>query len=330
MTEEQAGSHWLVLVFQFPKGRDSLRVKVWRRLQRIGAVAIKNSVYVLPQNDQSQEDFAWLLQELQKSGADAALLESRFVDGMSDQQVRGLFNTARASDYDALANEISAAAASLPTRDSDDDQQAFEQARQVLRRARTRLAEVEDIDFFGAEGHDAAESAIRSLHERTIAAPEAALVPEAKPVTALDELKGRLWVTRRGVRVDRIASAWLIRGWIDPDAQFKFVSGKGYERESEREVRFDMFDAEYTHEGDLCTFEVLARLVADDDAAVRSIGEIVHDIDLKDGKFGRPETAGVANLLSGIVAGTDDDEVRLERGGNLFGDLYRFFSEQSG
>ena len=329
MTEERSGSHWLVLVFQFPKGRDSLRVKVWRRLQRIGAVAIKNSVYVLPHNDQSQEDFAWLLQELQKSGADSAILESRFVDGMSDQQVRTLFNNARRADYEALESEISAALEGLPDEEADGGEQTFEQARQVLRKARTRLSEVEEIDFFDADGHDAAESALRALHARTVGEPEK---PKGagSPVKVPHELKGRVWVTRRGVRVDRIASAWLIRGWIDPDAQFKFVSGKGYVRESEKEVRFDMFEAEYTHEGDLCTFEVLARLVAEDDAAIGCIGEIVHDIDLKDGKFGRPETAGIANLLAGIVAGSEEDNVRLERGGNLFDDLYRFFSESSG
>ena len=148
-------------------------------------------------------------------------------------------------------------------------------------------------------------------------------------VAALQDLKNRVWVTRRGVRVDRIASAWLIRRWIDPGARFKFVAGKGYSPEKD-EIRFDMFEAEFTHRGDLCTFEVLARLAKNDDAALHSVGEIVHDIDLKDGKFARPETDGIANLLSGIVAGVDDDEQRIERGGQLFEDLYRYFDEVKG
>jgi hypothetical protein len=135
-----------------------------------------------------------------------------------------------------------------------------------------------------------------------------------------------LWVTRRGVRVDRIASAWLIRHWIDSDARFKFVTGNDYSPD-DSEIRFDMFEAEFTHQGELCTFEVLARLARPDDAALQSIAEIVHDIDLKDGKFARPETEGIANLLSGIVAGIDDDERRIERGSQLFDDLYRFFSD---
>lgn len=140
----------------------------------------------------------------------------------------------------------------------------------------------------------------------------------------LQQLSGRTWVTRRGVRVDRIASAWLIRRWIDADAEFKFVPGKGYERK-ENEIRFDMFEAEFTHQGDMCTFEVLSHAVDESNPALRAIGEIVHDIDLKDAKFSRPETEGVANILSGIVTGTDDDETRIERGSALFEDLYRFF-----
>ena len=142
----------------------------------------------------------------------------------------------------------------------------------------------------------------------------------------VQNLAGRVWVTRRGVRVDRIASAWLIRRWIDGDARFKFVPGRNYSPQSD-ELRFDMFEAEFTHVGDRCTFEVLASLANRDDLALRRVGEIVHDIDLKDGKFGHPETAGIASLLDGIVSATDDDDRRLERGGALFEDLYRSFSD---
>ena len=143
--------------------------------------------------------------------------------------------------------------------------------------------------------------------------------------TAMQDLTGRIWVTRRGVRVDRIASAWLIRRWIDTSARFRFVDGKDY-APSRGEIRFDMVDAEFTHEGTLCTFEVLTRLVDQDDAALKCVGEIVHDIDLKDARFNRPETEGIAHVLEGIVAGTNDDEQRIARGGELFEDLYRYFS----
>jgi len=327
MQTDETAARWLVLLYQFPKGPDSRRVKVWRRLQAIGAVAIKNSVYVLPLNEQSREDFQWLLTELAASGAEAAILESRFVDGMGDRHIRDLFNAARAADYRALEEDIDAGIDALPPGQVPADEESREQARRTLGRARKRIAEIEAIDFFGAAGHDAAESALRRLGERVKDESADRTPGEVSMAKAeLQDLTGRVWVTRRGVHVDRIASAWLIRRWIDADARFKFVASKGYVP-AEREIRFDMFEAEFTHEGDLCTFEVLARLAGRDDAALRCVAEVVHDIDLKDGKFGRVETEGVANLLAGIVSGTDDDERRIERGSALFDDLYRFFSD---
>jgi hypothetical protein len=296
-------------------------------LQSVGSVAIRNSVYLLPQSDQSREDFEWILKELRSSGADGAILESHFVGGMTDQQIRDLFNAARSADYQGLREEIETALAALPTGKVIDDEDVPGNGRRALARARKRIAEIEAIDFFAAEGHDVVEAAMRTLVERTTDTSEYADKREKTMAAAvLHDLADRVWVTRRGVRVDRIASAWLIRRWIDSGARFKFVAGKDYVP-ADREVRFDMFEAEFTHEGDMCTFEVLARLVGPNDAALRSVGEIVHDIDLKDAKYGRPETAGVAHVLDGIVAGTDDDERRIDRGGDLFEGLYRFFGE---
>lgn len=327
MSDDQAGTQWLLLVHQFPKGPDSRRVKVWRRLQAIGAVAIKNSVYLLPGNDQSREDFAWLLTELRAGGADGVICESRFIDGMSDQQARDLFNTARNNDYQALAEEIQQVLADLPEDFEMNDAESRQSARRHLQRARKRIAEIEAIDFFGADGHDSVEAAMRALDQRTEDHSITEITREPSMGTvALEDLNNRVWVTRRGVRVDRIASAWLIKRWIDHAARFKFVAGKGYSPDDD-EIRFDMFEAEFTHEGDLCTFEVLARLARPGDSALQIIGEVVHDIDLKDGKFARPETEGIGNLLSGIVAGIDDDQQRIERGSQLFDDLYRFFNE---
>ena len=108
-------------------------------------------------------------------------------------------------------------------------------------------------------------------------------------------------MTRQGVQVDRIASAWLIRRFIDPGARFKFVPGTGY-RPQPGELRFDMFEGEFTHRGDRCTFEVLLAHAGLDDPALGAIGEIIHDIDLKDGKYGREEAAGMRSLIAGIAA----------------------------
>jgi hypothetical protein len=140
-------------------------------------------------------------------------------------------------------------------------------------------------------------------------------------------VRGRTWVTRRGIHVDRIASAWLIRRFIDSDAAFKFVSAKGYEPES-GELRFDMFDAEYTHEGDQCTFEVLCRRFALDAPGLRPLAELVHDLDLKDHKFGRAETAGLGAQLTGLTLVHEDDTARIAHGTELFDQLLRYFAKK--
>ena len=279
---------------------------------------------MLPNNDQSHEDFAWLLQELKAEGADGAIMETRLVDGMRDEQIRELFNAARADDYNAVLGSVRDALSSFSEKVGDEEAQ--DHARKTLQRARRQIGQIESIDFFGADGHQDLNLALRDLDNRIAGKTEterSQLTNEEGQMLAA--LNNKTWVTRQGVKVDRIASAWLIERCIDSNPTFKFVSPKGYVPEA-NELRFDMFEAEFTHEGDLCTFEVLLRNIENDDDALQSIGEIVHDIDLKDGKFGRPETEGIANLLNGVVAGSDDDAERIRRGGQLFEDLYRFFN----
>ena len=140
----------------------------------------------------------------------------------------------------------------------------------------------------------------------------------------MERMSGRTWVTRRGARVDRIASAWLIRRFLDPQARFKFVEPEGYDPEA-GELRFDMFEGEFTHEGERCTFETLVRRFGPIDPALRAISEIVHDIDHKEERFGRAETAGIASMIHGIAATTEADAERLRRGAEMFDDLYAHF-----
>jgi len=138
-------------------------------------------------------------------------------------------------------------------------------------------------------------------------------------------LVGRTWVTRTGVQIDRIASAWLIRRFVDADARFRFVAA-GTSDVASNELRFDMVNGDFTHEGDRCSFETLAFRLGITDSGVLQIAEIVHDIDLKDGKFARGDAAGVQQLLLGIVSALPGDEARIERGAALFDDLYRSFT----
>ena len=144
----------------------------------------------------------------------------------------------------------------------------------------------------------------------------------------LTVLRGRTWVTRKGVYVDRMACAWLIRRFIDSDASFKFVSERGY-RPKTGELRFDMFEGEFTHEGDLCSYEVLVKQFFQADQALIEISKIIHDLDLKDTKFMQSETAGIGGLITGLASAHKSDEARLERGSAIFDDLYEYFRRKA-
>src|SRR5207248_2495753 len=178
------------------------------------------------------------------------------------------------------------------------------------------IAEAELIDGLSDEELDA------------MLASERADSPTTPEPSTTDRVKaGRTWVTRAGVHVDRIASAWLIRRFIDPEARFKFVPARGY-RPKTGELRFDMYEAEYTHAGEDCTFQTLLRRFGLRDRALQAMGEVVHDIDCKDDRFNHPETAGVAGLIRGIVQAHETDRARIERGTAALDDLYEFFRKQ--
>jgi hypothetical protein len=299
------GGRWLLLFHQIPPKPDYFRVKVWRRLQRIGAVPVKNSVWVLPYTDQAVEDFRWLLQEVVQGGGEGSVCRGDFVDGLGDRDVEALFHKARAADYAEVARDAQATARHAAPGEAA--------------RLEQRLAQVAAIDHFGAPGRRIAERAVARVAARGQRTP-------VSPRTArAARMRGRTWVTRRGVFVDRIASAWLIKRFIDPEARFQFAAPEGYVPRP-GELRFDMFEAEYTHEGDRCTFETLLRHFRLKAAALRAVGEIVHDIDCKDAKFARPEAAGVERLLAGIARDSASDTARLRRGAVIFDNLYESFA----
>jgi hypothetical protein len=325
-TKTAQRERWMLLIHQLPAKPAYLRVKVWRRLQVLGAVAVKNAVHALPASEHAHEDFEWLLKEIQDSGGEAVICEAQFIDGLTDSDVRDLFNGARDADYAEIAEEARALAAKLaetPPTESRADLKA------QFARLKARHTQNTAIDFFDANGRQGTDGLVLGLEQALSEQTVEPLPYERSPMRATEKLKDRVWVTRIGVHVDRIACAWLVRRFIDERASFKFVPPKGYAPEA-NELRFDMFDAEFTHEGDRCSFEVLRTRAGLDDPALTAIAEIVHDIDLKDEKFAREEAPGIKTLINGICADTRDDDERLIRGAAIFDDLYAVFGRKRG
>jgi hypothetical protein len=321
---------WLLLIHQIPPKPAYFRTKVGRRLQRLGAVPIKNSVYVLPFTGTTQEDLQWVAREIVTDGGEATVCTAQFVEGLRDEQVETLFHVAREADYAQIAEDARQATAGLPPRLARDDERRGE-LEATAARLRKRMSEVAAIDFFSAPGREASESAIQSIERRLRRHEKLGEHGEQEQVRALDPeaYRHRVWVTRKNVHVDRIACAWLIRRFIDPDARFKFVPAQGY-RALEGEVTFDMFEADFTHEGDACSFEVLVDRFGLRETGLGPIAEIVHDVDVKDGKFARAEAPGIAALIAGISLTEAEDEPRIALGSRVLESLLALFRRKRG
>ncbi len=313
---------WLLLIHQIPPKPNALRVKIWRRLQQVGAVAVKQSVYAMPVSEQSREDLSWILKEIVEGGGEGSISEARFLEGLTDQQIVALFQSARKADYEKIIQEVGQLLAEGPPSPLDQAEQPAKGSAPIAR-LRRRLEEIAAVDFFQAPEKGTAEMLLKDLaaqwsRESTTAGGEG---------EALENLKGKTWVTRKNLFVDRIACGWLIRRFVDSEAVFKFAGDPHYVP-GPGELRFDMFEGEFTHEGDRCSFEVMIQRLQVKDRAVTPMAEIVHDIDLKDNKYGRRETDGFQALLTGIIASHADDHRRMAEGIRLFDNLHAFFQSR--
>jgi hypothetical protein len=298
-------------------------MKVWRRLQRLGAIAVKNAVYALPNRPESREDFEWVSAEVIAAGGQATVFEATTIDDRSNDELRGAFRRARQADYRDFVRSV-----------AKDVRKARQSRRpdprtisNMTRTWRDRLAEIEKADHFGAAGKDEARAALANL-EMVSATPGASLARHAAG-QKLDPkaFQGRRWMTRPRPGVDRMASAWLIRRFIDPQAVFAFAESRP--SSASGVMTFDMFKGDFTHEGDRCTFEVLSARFGLLDEGIREISEIVHDLDLKDGRFGRAEATVVGTLIEGLRDVHSQDDELLERGIAMFEALYRARSSPS-
>src|SRR6516164_3785409 len=244
MSQEDQGS-WLFLLFNLPAKQSSERVKVWRRLKKFGAVQLKTSTYVLPDEPIQYERFQWLAKEIVDTGGEATLVRVKDIEGMPYAAVVALFNEARARDYDEIFEPLTRL-----IKDRNARKESRETFTNQLEKVRRRFQEIREIDYFqSSRGDD-----LKRLLRQAEAFESPKKKPETRPRLRIEDYRAKTWITRPRPEIDRVGSAWLIRKFIDPEAKFVFADTPA---EFPGAIPYDMFEVEFSHHGDACTFETL-------------------------------------------------------------------------
>lgn len=299
-TSNVSPSPWLLLVFSLPRRAASLRVTVWRKLQRYGSLPLGNSGYLLPNDTANREKLEWLATSIRSARGDASVVEVQSIDNCATPQLKRRFSEARTGDYRELLGDAETAQSSKlsPTR---------------VARFRQRFQEISAIDFFGSPMRDQVDRALAELKAPGKAGPDTMKV-------SVGAYRGRIWVTRPRPGIDRAMTAWLIRNYIDRRARFTFAAE---EKKPKNAVPFDMYEGGFGHRGEDCTFETLTKAFRIRDKTVQVMGQIVHDADLFDEKFGRKEGFGIDEVMKGWAHLDMSDAELLKRGMQLAEGIYQ-------
>ncbi len=305
--------NWIVFSYSLPgQSSSSPRVTLWRRLKRLGAVSLAGGAQVLPEREDCVEAFTWLAQEIKQAGGEAVVMHVQQFAGLSDAALIQLFQAARSAEYDELDGEAAALEHSLESGEYSGSVEALE-------RLRRRHAEIARADYFQSPA--GARFAARLARIEEAISPRSP-APDVPPVS-IEAYRSQPWVTRPNPHVDRLACTWLIRRFIDSQARVRYAPEAG-----PGEIAFDMDQGEFGHRGNLCSFEVMLAAFGLDDPALRAMAEIVHEIDLEDGRYARPETAGIAAVLEGWRQARLDDVTLEAHGTILFESLYIALTSQ--
>ena len=296
-----------------PPTPSSLRVRVWRRLRSLGAVPLKRSAYLLPDTPERYEDFQWLAQEIEREGGEATLIRIQQIENISPENVQRLLHEPRDHDYRQLAARYRKVLQSLEKKPAVKGARLPEELAHLAREHQR----IRDIDYFDAPSG----AEVRRLEE-VIAMRTRRQEPvhreERRPLD-LAGLRGRRWVTRPRPHIDRIASAWLIKRFIDPDAEFLFASPAEFPKDA---IPFDAPGVELSHQGEDCTFETLVKRARLRDRRLVRLAEIVHEADLRDRKYPHEEARGIDVAVRALLAASPDDRQVLAQGMTLFEGLY--------
>jgi hypothetical protein len=301
---------WLLLLYGLPTHRNAERVSLWRKLKTFGALQLKTSAYLLPDEPVHFERFQWLAKQVRDADGDSTLIRVTQIEGLSNEQIIGLFNDARAGDYSRLMGE----AARFIARHKKRPRGSFEDE---LEKLNARLNEIREVDYFHCpRSHDA---------EMLLKRAGNLLKPKGKSEKRLDrkEYQGKTWLTRPRPEIDRVGSAWLIRRFIDLKARFIFAASAAAHPEA---IPYDMADVELTHQGEDCTFETLLKRFDIRDTAAQQIGEMIHDADIEDDKFQRPDCIGLDRVFKGLARLGRSDKAILAKGFECFDALYASMS----
>jgi hypothetical protein len=298
---------WLLLVLTLPGQQPALRMRIWRGLKTLGTAALRDGVYVLPRSTERLVALQNLAREVREAGGAARLLDV----AAPMEEFAGAFD--RTDEYRELGESISRAARRLRTRTS-----GLRDLQRLLRRYEAVVAR----DYFPGPARERTQRALEALRSRAeragdVGEPHAAhaVVPRLDP----SDYCGRTWVTRARPWIDRLASAWLIRRFIDPQATIRWR--RPPVRQTRQVVGFDFDGASFSHQGDLVTFEVLLRSFSlESDARLRRVATIVHCLDV--GGVPVAEASVLEAILRGMRERIRDDDLLLAQSSVLFDDLY--------
>jgi hypothetical protein len=313
----EARVNWIVFSYSLPgKSGSGPRVNLWRRLRRLGAISPAGGAQVLPARDDCLEVFQWLAREIRQAGGEAVVMRVEQFEGVSDQDLIERFHAARAEDYAEIERQITELGQAQSKRAKRADRAP---ARDALEKLRRRYLEIRRVDYFNSPAGDrVANQLSRAEQALSVAQPAPTVDIERR---SLGDYRGKHWVTRPRPHVDRLACIWLIRRFIDTHANIHYAA-----HPKTGEIAFDMDEGEFGHRGRLCTFEVMCAAFALDDPALRLMAEIVHEIDLQDGRYNRSEIAGLGAILDGWQRTDWPDAEREAHGLAFFEGLYQTLS----
>jgi hypothetical protein len=302
-------SSWLLFLYSLPTRQNTARVAVWRKFKKLGAIQIKNSTYLLPDQPPQYEHFQWLAQQVRDYGGDATLVRAQEIEGMPTEKLVALFNRDRDQEFGEVKKALQAFLTRRKKKSTDD-------AVAELERLTRQFREISEVDFFQSPRGQEVQMLLRRA--------------EGTPVKKLSRLdpknyRGKTWTTRPRPEIDRVGSAWLIRKCIDPEASFVFSAKPPLKSEA---IPFDMVDVEFSHHGDRCTFETFVQRFSIDDKSIRIIAEMIHDADLEDEKFQRTECVGIDRVLKGWGKSAMTNEETMMHGFKCFDGLYEFLQRR--